>query len=330
MRERNTVIRMQMTSSLENPGLTDNQLIEIYRWLVLIREVEEMFLRLLTRDKTLTGMIQSGIGREAISVGASLCLRKDDYVMPYQRGRGVLLMKDVPLKEIVAGAYGKSKGTGRGRWQHNIAGDRQTGVIMNSGIAGIGIPVAVGVALGIRLRKTDRVVACFFGDEAISAGHFYEGLHMAGDLGLPVVFICEGSSHAGLAAMTSVSDGVAGYGFPVKTVDGNDVLAIYKATREAVDRARKGEGPALIECVLHQPQRDLLHDGEKQVSWRRNCPVRRFRDYLVDSRILSDESSEEIYKETLKQIEEAVSWAEESPYPLPEEALDDVRVVYAG
>jgi TPP-dependent pyruvate/acetoin dehydrogenase alpha subunit len=320
--------------------ITHGELLEMYRWLVLVREVEETFARLLEQGKNLIGTSQLGTGQEAIPVGACFGLRKDDIVMPYIRGRGVFLVKGVPLREIMAGLFGKISGVGRARWAHHHIGYKSAGVLVSSGIIGATIPVSVGAALAVRLKKTDQVVVCFFGDGASNTGNFHEALNMAGVFRLPVVFVCENNQYcmstpfSRSTAAKNLADRAAGYGFTGEVIDGNDVLAVYEAANEAVEKARSGGGPSLLECKTYrwyghnQKDPDLLRPAGEREAWMKRCPVKLFKEKLMSKGILSETFVEKIHKDVLDEINEAVRYAEESPYPLPEDALKDVGIVY--
>lgn len=321
--------------------LTREELMQMFRWLVLVREVEETYYKLLTQGKKLIGTTQFGTGQEAIPVGACFGLRKDDIVMPYIRGRGVFLVKGIPLREIMAGLFGKSNGAGKGRWAHHHIGYKNAGVLVSSGIIGATIPVAVGAALAIKMKKTDQVVVCFFGDGSANAGNFHEGLNMAGVFRLPIVFVCENNlycmstSFSRSTAAKDLADRAVGYGFTGKVIDGNDVLTVYETVQEAVQKARAGKGPTLLECKTYRwhghnyDDPDVLRPVDERKEWMSKCPIEMFKKKLIKEGMLTEKTAEEIYRDVVNEIDDAVRWAEEGPYPLHEEALRDVSIVYA-
>ena len=214
--------------------------------------------------------------------------------------------------------------------------DFSIGILGATGVVGAGIPIAVGAGLSIKLRGTDQVVACFFGDGASNQGTFHEGINMAAIWKLPVLFVCEnnlyamGTRQSRAMLIENISERAAAYGIPGVTVDGNDVLAVYEAAKEAVERAKRGEGPTLIECKTYRHKGHSRMDPatyrpkEEVEHWLRKDPIPKFRGRLLEMGILTEEEAKKIEEEVLREIEEAVKFALESPYPEPEEALKDV------
>jgi TPP-dependent pyruvate/acetoin dehydrogenase alpha subunit len=208
-----------------------------------------------------------------------------------------------------------------------------------SGIVGGGIPLAAGAGLSIKYRGTNQVAVGFFGDGASNQGVFHESLNLASIWDLPVIYVCENNLYAESTPVTTVmrvknvADRAPAYGIPGKVVDGMDVIAVYQAAKEAVERARQGKGPTLIECKTYRFEghemgdpHDLYRSREEVEEWKKKCPIRRLRQTLVSSRDLTEKEAEEIEEDVKKQIEEAVKFADESPYPDAEEALRDVFV----
>ncbi len=313
-------------------------LVQMYRWLVLIRAFEDRVGELWTQ-----GAIQESPhgsqGQEAIAVGACYGLRKQDQVMPSLRTRGAFFVKGVSLRTQMAGMYGKATGPAGGKATAHHMGDAEHGVLTGSGIVGASITVAVGAALAFKLRRESHVVVDFFGDGAAQRGDFHEGLNFAGAFKLPIVFVLENN---GFAEMTPVGKHFAGsdfacraqgYGFPGKRLDGNDVLEIYEAVQDAVARARSGEGPTLLECVTYRlrghseshPPTELRDIAEIE-AWRAKDPIPRLRTQLLQRGIVTDEAVQTIHAEAKAMIDDAVAWAESSPAPVPDELY---RHVYA-
>jgi len=214
--------------------------------------------------------------------------------------------------------------------------DFKVGMLGATAVVGAGIPIAMGAGLSIKLRGTDQVVACFFGEGASNQGTFHEGINMAAIWKLPVIFVCEnnlyamGTRQSRVMLIENIADRAASYGIPGVTVDGNDVLAVYEAAREAVERARRGEGPTLIECKTYRHKGHSRVDPakyrpkEEVEEWLRKDPIKRLREKLLQTNVLAEEEIQRVEEEVSAEIEEAVKFAVESPYPAPEEALEDV------
>jgi len=320
--------------------LNKDMLLKMYKSLFFIRRAEEAAEQLIKDGEKVVGTFHLGLGEEAIPVGTCFDLRKDDYVLPYLRGRGVFLMKGVPLKVIAAGWLGKEVGLDRARYHHHHLGDMKNGVIAGSGIVGADIAVSTGIALGLKLKKTDQVIVDYFGDGASNEGNFHEALNFAGAFKLPIIFVCRNNLYAvsmpfaRASAEKDIALRAKGYGFPGVVVDGNDVISVYNATKEAINRARSGEGPTLIECKTyrwrgHNPKDpDLLRPNEEIESWKKKCPVRRFQEKLLEKGVLTKELLEEIECETKKEIEESIKWAKEAATPKEESINEDFKFIY--
>ena len=318
--------------------LSEKDLIQMYRWLVLIRAFEDRVGELWTQG-TLQESPHGSQGQEAIAVGACYGLRRQDQVMPSLRTRGAFIVRGVSIRTQMAGMYAKATGPAGGKTTAHHMGDVEHGVLLGSGIVGASITVAVGAALAFKLRKEPHVVVDFFGDGAAQRGDFHEGLNFAGVFKLPIVFILENN---GFAEMTPLAKHFAGsdfacraqgYGFPGKRVDGNDVLEVYEAVQDAVARARSGDGPTLLECVTYRlrghseshPPTELRAMAEIE-AWRAKDPIPRLRTQLLQHGVLSDDLVQTIDAEVKAVIDDAVEWAENSPPPAPDELY---RHVYA-
>jgi pyruvate dehydrogenase E1 component alpha subunit len=205
-----------------------------------------------------------------------------------------------------------------------------------SAVVGAGIPIAVGASLSIKLRDTDQVVACFFGDGASNQGTFHEGINMAAIWRLPVVFVCEnnlyamGTRQSIAMAIDNISDRAVAYGIPGVSVDGNDVLAVYEAISDAVNRARRGEGPTLIECKTYRRRGHSRYDPaayrpeEEVEEWLKKDPIPRFKARLIEMGVLTEQEDQKLNHEAAEAIKKAVKFALDSPFPEPSEALEDV------
>jgi pyruvate dehydrogenase E1 component alpha subunit len=214
--------------------------------------------------------------------------------------------------------------------------DFSVGMLGATAVVGAGLPIAVGAGLSAKLRNTDQVVACFFGEGASNQGTFHESLNMAAAWSLPVIFVCEnnlyamGTRQSRIMKIANVADRASGYGMPGVTIDGNDVLAVYEAACSAVERARKGEGPTLLECKTYRHKGHSRVDPakyrakEEVEEWLNKDPIKRLKDKTLQDHIFTEHEIGKIEREAMAKVEEAVKFAVESPYPAPEEALEDV------
>lgn len=311
------------------------KLIEMYRKMLEIRQFEEKVYELYGQN-LVPGTIHLYAGQEAVAVGVCANLRREDYIVSTHRGHGHCIAKGADLKRVMAEILGKKTGYCKGKGGSMHIADFSIGILGATGVVGAGIPIAVGAGLSISLKGTDQVVACFFGDGASNQGTFHEGVNMAAIWKLPVLFVCEnnlyamGTRQSRVMLIEKISERAAAYGIPGVTVDGNDVLAIYEAAREAIERAKRGEGPTLIECRTYRQKGHSRMDPatyrpkEEVEYWLRKDPITRFRGRLREMGILTEEEAKKIDDEVSQAIEEAVKFALESPYPELEEALKDV------
>jgi TPP-dependent pyruvate/acetoin dehydrogenase alpha subunit len=316
------------------PELPASDLLSLYQLMVLTREFE-MRVAKIALQQSIVETPHLCVGQEAVGVGATYGLRKDDFVLPTLRGRSVLLTKGVPPSTLMAGVFGKATGPSRGKWTAHHMGDLDKGILVGSLIIGSQFPTAVGAGMAFKLKKTAQVCVCFFGDGAANRGDFHEGLNMAAIFKVPVVFVCENNGYALFTPVEQdmlikdISIRAQAYGMPGETVDGNDVLAVHHAVQEAVERARSGPGPSLIECKTYRFRPhcekfvEIRPQEELDRIWK-FCPLVHYKAYLVDRGILSEESDLKIYREINGQIDEAVKFAEDSPFPDPAEMYDGV------
>jgi len=316
-------------------NLTKDKLIEMYKQMLKIRLFEEKVFDLYAQN-LVPGTIHLYLGEEAVAVGVCSALRKDDYIVSTHRGHGHCIAKGAELKRTMAEILGKKTGYCKGKGGSMHIADFSIGMLGATAVVGAGLPIAVGAGLSIKLRKTDQVVACFFGEGASNQGTFHESINMASIWKLPVIFVCEnnlyamGTRQSTVMAIENVADRAVAYGIPGVVVDGNDVLAVYEATQKAVERARKGEGPTLIECKTYRHKGHSRVDPakyrpkEEVEEWLAKDPIKRFKEKLLKTNTLTESEIQQIEKEISDEIEEAVKFAKESPYPAPEEALEDV------
>ncbi len=317
--------------------LAPAELLKIYYYLKLTRGLEQRVITLY-RQGRITGGVYISAGEEAIAVGSASALEPDDVIAPTHRDLGANLMKGITPKEYLAQYLARQTGLTRGRDGNVHYGDIKRGIIgFISPMADL-LPVATGVGLAFKLRHERRVVAAFFGDGASSRGDFHEALNLAAVMKLPVIFICHNNQYAYSTplerqmAVEHVADRAKAYGMPGVTVDGNDVLAVRSAVAEAASQAREGGGPSLVEGKTMRMRGHAEHDDASYVpasmleEWRKRDPIDRFEAYLRAKKLLDDSTAKETSERLSKEIEEAVSYAESSPFP---DARDLLEGVYA-
>ncbi len=329
-----------MVSVKEIPGasgLTKEQLLAMYQKMALARAVgerERMLNRLGKGPFAVTGE-----GQEAAQIGVAFALRPgQDWIVPYYRDIGVALtIGQTPRDLLLAHLFRAEDISGGGRNMPSHFSDPKLRIVSASACVGTQIPHAVGIALASKLRKLDEVTATFFGDGATSTGDWHEAMNFAGIHKLPVVFVCENNQYAisvpwsKQSAVENVAIRAHGYGFPGVTVDGNDVLAVFRAAREAVDRARRGDGPTFIEAktyrlVPHTSDDDdsRYRSREEVEEWAGKDPITRFQAYLEERGLLDAETRDELVKTVAEEVDAATEYAEKAPQPDPQTVLDHV------
>ena len=306
-------------------GLTEGDLLRMYRKLVELRLFESRVEQLYLYEARIQGTAHLYTGEEAIAVGVARAIEGFGYIVSHHRGHGHALAMGIPPKEVMAELFGKKTGVvkGLGGSMH-VAIDPERGALWASAIVGSGIPIAAGAALALKYRGERGVVVGFFSDGAANTGAFHEGLNLASFWKLPVIFACEnnqwGMSMPARKSITCdrVAYRAAAYGMPGVIVDGNDVLSVYKATKEAADRALRGEGPTLVEFITYRLKGHGVYDkatyrpkGEVE-EWEKKDPIPRFERELIEAGIATEDRLKEIREEVAREIEEAVKFAEES------------------
>jgi 2-oxoisovalerate dehydrogenase E1 component len=317
--------------------LTNGELLRLYEQMVLIRRFELGGQAVLKKGE-MPGFLHLYIGEEATAVGLCAHLRNDDWITSTHRGHGHALAKGVPPNQVMAELYAKVGGCcdGRGGSMHIYA--KKYGLFGTNGFVGGGIPSAVGVGLSSRTRGVDQVTVCFFGDGAVNHGAFHESINFAGVQKAPVVFVCENNLYATATpltmatANTEVASKAAAYGIPGVAVDGNDVVAVWEAARVAVERARKGDGPTLIEAKTYRTVGH--HEGDQLVGtyrtqeeldlWKTRCPIERFRKRLLASGRISEKELADVEAAVDKVVEESIEFSRRAPHPDPARAHDHV------
>ena len=314
-------------------------LMEMLRRMVRIRRFEEAVIDLVQRGE-IVGAAHSYIGEEAVAVGACLALRDDDWMTGNHRSHGHPIAKGGDVRRAMAELLGKRTGYCKGKGGSMHLADFSIGILGESGILGSSIPVAVGAALGSRLQKNDRVAVCFFGDGASNEGAFHESINLAAVWKLPVIFLCENNQYAvtssfkEMVASANISDRAASYDIPGVLVDGQDVIAMHEAVSQAVLRARSGQGPSLVEgrtyryfdhsLGLNRIVRDPYRSDDEVAEWKKRDPIDIHKQRLLSQGIATQEEIDRIEEAVKAQIEEAISFARESPYPDPSELFDDM------
>jgi pyruvate dehydrogenase E1 component alpha subunit len=309
----------------------------MYYYLRLTRALEER-LGILYRQGKILGGVYLSTGQEAVSVGAAFALAPNDVIVPSHQDLGAHLVRGIEPREVLAQYLGRVGGPSRGRDGNVHFGDVQRNSVAFLSPMADGIPVAAGVGLAMKQEGGDRVAMTWFGEGAASRGDFHEGVNLAAVLHVPVVFICNNNQFAystPLERQTRVPDiaaRAAGYGIPGVTVDGNDVVAVYEAARDAVACARRGEGPSLIECKTMRIRGHSEHDDASYVpkalldAWRAKDPIRQYEARLREWGFLDETAEAEMTRRITHDLEAAVAWAEASPYP---DAADVEQGVYS-
>lgn len=285
------------------------------------------------------GTMHLSIGQEASAVGAALHLAREDYVLSTHRGHGHCIAKGADVNKMFAEFFGKETGYCRGRGGSMHIADVEGGNLGANGIVGGGLPISVGVGMSIKMQKLDRVCIVYFGDGAANEGAFHESLNMAAIWKLSVIFVCENNKYgmsmdaARSTAVPNVADRAAGYAMPGVIVDGNDLPAVAAATRSAIARAKRGEGPSLIECKTYRirghskSDRNLYRTKEEIEEWKAKDPIVRLEAELLANDRFSRDALKNIADDADRAIANAIAFAEASPNPDPRELTRDVYAV---
>ena len=318
-------------------SLETDVLLEMQRRMLRIRHFDERASKMVKRGQ-IPGTVHTSIGQEAQVVGACMALGDSDYMSGNHRSHGHPIGKGSPLGPLMAELVGKGTGVCGGKGGSLHLADFNVGSLGESGIVGSSIPIATGAALSSKVLGNGKVSLAFFGDGAANQGALYEAMNISGAWNLPVVFLCENNQYALSTPAHTVTSGViaeraAGFGIVgVRVEDGQDVLAVYDAVAEAVARARRGEGPTLIEVVtyrFHEHSEGLrlgtdYRDAEEKAAWLDRDPIILFRKHLVAQGIATEEQMDALEQEVLDEVEAAVVFTDESPYPDPSIAFADL------
>lgn len=314
--------------------VTEKKLVELFRQMWVIRffdeKVDEFFAK-----GMIHGTTHLCVGQEASAAGAIAVLEDRDKITSTHRGHGHCIAKGAEANRMMAELFGRVTGYCRGKGGSMHIADVEKGNLGANGIVGGGIPIAVGSALTSQMKQLGYVTLCFFGDGASNEGSFHEAMNMAAIWNLPVVFICENNQYGmsgsvkEMVKVANIADRAAAYGIPGAVVNGNDIFAMMNVTHEAVERARRGEGPTLIEAKTYRWKGHSKSDAKKyrtreeEMDWRNNRdPIERMKRVLISEGIFSEQDAARIEAEARAEIEDAVKFAEESPMP-PIEILEE-------
>jgi len=316
-------------------------LVGLYRQMLIIRRFEERCNTLFMQGR-IPSTLHLYIGQEAVAVGVCANLRVSDYVLGTHRPHGHAIAKGVAIRDIMAELMAKDTGCSRGKAGSMHVGDIRVGMPPAIGIVGANAPIACGMALAQKRQGTDNVTVCFFGDGAANEGAMHEAMNMASIWTLPVIFVCENNLYGASTPFGSVSklddvaDRAAGYGMRGMIADGSDVMAVYEAACDAVSTARRGNGPVLLECKTYRlcghSRSDPLtyRTKEEEALWRDKEPIKRLSERLIGQGSLTSVDLAQIETEVGLAIDDAVAYAEASPYPAPEDALKHVFYEHEG
>ena len=323
--------------------LSRETLLDMHRRMVRIRVFEEEAGKLMESGKV-PGALHLYVGEEAVAAGVMTHLRDTDQITSTHRGHGHLVAKGGDLKKMYAELFGRATGYCKGKGGSMHISDLDLGMLGANGIVGAGPVIAIGAAFSNKYRKTDNVTVCFFGDGASNEGTFHEAANMASLYKLPVIFVCENNGFGEFTrqerhqAVHDIADRAAGYGMPGVIVDGMDAIAVYETAGEAIARARRGGGPTLVEAKTyrffdHVGMRGMgviyREDSEVQ-EWRQRDPIALMEARLAEQGILTADQATALRDGFLKEVQEAIAFAEASPFPDPGALLEDIYTPAAG
>ncbi len=315
------------------------KILRMYEKMFLIRKYEEK-IYFLFLEGIMPGTIHQSLGQEATAVGMLFDIRKEDYMTSTHRPAGHCLAKGVTVESMMAEMFAKKDGCCKGKGGAMHTGDISVGAIPAIAIVGGGMPVAVGIGLSCKMRKTDNVVVCFLGDGATNEGAFHESMNAAAIWNLPVIFACENNLYGAsthINQVTKIKDlalRADGYGMPWEIVDGNDVIKVNKAAIRAIDRARKGDGPTFLELKTYRRSGHSRNDAcgyrdkNEEKEWFGKDPITICKDLILENKLSNAKDLELLEKNVLNHIDKAVEYAKASPYPEPQDAL--INVYFEG
>ena len=315
-------------------SLSKDLKLAMYERMLLIRTFEEACVRLYM-EKEIRGSFHPCVGQEATAVGACFALNPDDYLTCTYRGHGACIAKGIDVNAAMAEMLGRKTGVSKGKGGSMHWTDPSIGLLGENAIVAAGVPIAAGAALSAQLDGNGRVALTIFGDGAINQGAFHEAMNMAQLWKLPLILLCENNLYAEMTPLASsnpleqIADRAKGYNMRAMVVDGNDVCAVYDAVGLAARHAREGHGPTFIEARTYRLLGHMIGDSESYrtkeevAEWRERDPIKRLRAHLAQAEGTTDAEFDVIHARVNAQIESAVSFARQSPYPDPEEVYTD-------
>ncbi|HEY3297243.1 MAG TPA: pyruvate dehydrogenase (acetyl-transferring) E1 component subunit alpha [Armatimonadota bacterium] len=324
-----------MANISEKPILDKDELLEMYTKMLLIRRFEEQASDMYNKGK-IGGFLHLYIGQEAVGVGFISAMRKEDYVIGAYREHGQCLVKGTDPKYVMAELFGKAAGVSKGKGGSMHMFDVERGFLGGHGIVGGGMPLAVGVGLGIRYQKSGRVCVCFFGDGAVNEGAFHEAMNMVALWKLPVVYVLENNQYGmgtSVDRASSIPDllrRASCYDMDREQVDGMDVLAVREVAERAIGKARDNGEPSFIEAITYRYRGHSISDPgkyrtkEEIESWRTRDPISRLEKYLIDKGMLTADRAKSIQDSVAAKIQESIDFAESSPFPSPDALYEDM------
>ncbi|MDQ2083836.1 thiamine pyrophosphate-dependent dehydrogenase E1 component subunit alpha [Xanthobacteraceae bacterium Astr-EGSB] len=313
--------------------------LDMLRTMVLARQFEDSLTLLCREPGKIAGMMILATGQEAVGAGVCAVLNADDVIITNHRSHHHLLARGADPKALMAEIFGRRTGCNKGKSGTLHLAVPEVNALCTTTVVGAGLPIAAGLGFAQQYESRDAVTVCFFGDGSTGEGSFHESLNLAGLWRLPVIFVCENNRYAGAQSyaehtpVASLAARASAYGMPGESVDGNDAPAIAEATLRARERALAGEGPTLIECMTYrwhghgEADRQRYQPADEIAAWKKKCPIERLAKALREAGELTDAELAGLWAEAAAIVADAVRYAEESPWPAPEEALDDVWVV---
>ncbi|SFB00353.1 pyruvate dehydrogenase E1 component alpha subunit [Lentibacillus halodurans] len=327
---------MELTKDVKLvPDVSQEKLVDLYKQMWTIRffdeKVDEFFAK-----GMIHGTTHLAVGQEASAAGACALLNIEDKITSTHRGHGHCIAKGATADKMMAELFGRTTGYCKGKGGSMHIADIDIGNLGANGIVAGGIPLAVGSALTAHMKKQSYVTVCFFGDGATNEGSFHEAVNLASIWKLPVIFVCENNQYGmsgsvkEMVNVEHIAERADAYGIPGEVADGNDIVDMMNKTHDAIERARSGEGPTLIEAKTYRWKGHSKSDAKKyrtreeEQEWKAKDPIKRFKNVLVEAGILTEEKAEEIRKDAKQEIENAVEFAENSPMPTEDDLLTDV------
>lgn len=326
-----------MKVSIKNKaGLNDEQLINIYKRMWLIRLFDEKVDFFFAQGK-IHGTTHLAVGQESTAAASGAVLNETDWITATHRGHGHTIGKGTDINAMMAELFGRSTGTNKGKGGSMHIAELETGNLGANGIVGGGYPIATGAALTSKMKKDGKVTLCYAGDGSTNQGSFHEAVNFASIWDLPVIYFIENNKYGmsgNIEEMTNIenlSERAKAYGIPGVTINGNDIIEVIDATHEAAERARRGEGPTIIEALTYRWKGHSKSDArkyrtrEEETHWRENMdPIKLTKDKFFEAGVFTQEDADRIKQEAEQIIEDAVKYAEESPFPSLDELLTDV------